>query len=596
MKKRRSFLKVLAASAILGTFALASCEVNVEVKDPTSQVESIVITVPGDVKSIKVGETLQLTADSSVTWSSSDDKVVTVSDAGLVTAVAEGNVKITATSTINTSITKSVALIIKAGDTTDNGGGSSNNGGSNGEGVTITQDWDSINYATHDQYISAVDDTPLKIKGKITYISSSKSSYIYCIQNGNDAYYIYQQSLALGEIEVGKVYEVCGFKTNYGANCLELKNVEVCKELTEDITVTANNLANVDLSDEDNIYKYQASYVSGNAVIESITINESKAYSFKAKINDVSFTFEVKKNDDDDFASINQKLKEARSFDFKGYIITGRSSSSIYLLSSDDLTIQAMTDADKVELAANRVSVVPSILASVNSITLPTKSDYYETVSISWASSSASIDVATGVVTHSGEETVTLTATFTLNGETTTRTYSVYIFEQDTKQYEEIAKLDFEGCETPNQYGVSGTKSSYADGNVTLGGHTWLLAQTLIASDGITKEGDFAGRVKHTGGDDVDPRIQIEEYLEINAIDFKAVAYNSGSVGATLHVEYQLEGSSEWTKVSISVAVTDDLLEYHFALPEGAKKVAIVLEQSQSGAVTINVDSIKLLK
>lgn len=596
MKKRRNFLKVLAASAILGTFALASCDEVQLSTTPTSDVEQIIISVPGDAKSIKVGETLQLTADSNVTWSSSDDKVATVSEAGLVTAVSEGNVKITATSTVNTTITKSIALIIQAGDNTDNGGNS--NGGSNGEGITITQNWDSIDYTTHANYVSAADDTPLKIKGKVTYISSSKSSYTYCIQNGNDAYYVYSQSAVLGEIAVGKVYEVCGFKTNYGTNCLELKNIEICKELTEEITVTANDLTNVDLSTDENIYKYQASYVSGHAEIESITINESKAYSFQAKVNNISFTFNVKKEDDEDFAKINQLLKEAKSFDFNGYIITGKTSSSIYLLSSNDLTIQAMTDADKVELAANRVSVVPSVLASVNKITLPTTSDYYENVSIAWASSSTSINVTTGDVTHSSEETVTLTATFTLNGESTTRTYSVYIFEQDPKQYEEIAKLDFEGCEAPtsSSYGVSPTKRGYEDGELTLDGHKWLLAQTLIASDGLDKEGTLAGRVKHTGGDEVDSRIQLQEYLEINAIDFKAVAYNKGSIGATVHVEYQLEGSAEWTKLSISVGITDDLLEYHFALPEGAKKVAIVLEQSSLGAVTINVDSIKLLK
>lgn len=67
------------------------------------------VTVSPDEETVAVGATVQLTAkvadengddiaDAEVTWSSSDDAVATVSDSGLVTAVASGTATVTATS------------------------------------------------------------------------------------------------------------------------------------------------------------------------------------------------------------------------------------------------------------------------------------------------------------------------------------------------------------------------------------------------------------------------------------------------------------------------------------------------------------------
>ena len=70
----------------------------------TEYVETITISSAGSANSINVGQTLQLAAvvlpssatDKTYTWSSSNDAVATVSASGLVTAVTEGNVSITA--------------------------------------------------------------------------------------------------------------------------------------------------------------------------------------------------------------------------------------------------------------------------------------------------------------------------------------------------------------------------------------------------------------------------------------------------------------------------------------------------------------------
>ncbi|NLK80817.1 MAG: T9SS type A sorting domain-containing protein [Bacteroidales bacterium] len=70
----------------------------------TEYVETITVSSAGSANSINVGQTLQLAAvvlpssatDKTYTWSSSNEAIATVSASGLVTAVTEGNVSITA--------------------------------------------------------------------------------------------------------------------------------------------------------------------------------------------------------------------------------------------------------------------------------------------------------------------------------------------------------------------------------------------------------------------------------------------------------------------------------------------------------------------
>ena len=52
--------------------------------------------------------------NSNVVWSSSDETIATVNEEGVVTGVSAGRVEITCTSTLNSSITQSIKLIVKA--------------------------------------------------------------------------------------------------------------------------------------------------------------------------------------------------------------------------------------------------------------------------------------------------------------------------------------------------------------------------------------------------------------------------------------------------------------------------------------------------
>lgn len=683
MKKRRSFLKVLAASAILGTFALASCG---EVETTTtpqqtseSQINAIVITVPGNVNTIKVGKTLQLSADSSVTWSSNAESIATVDATGLVTALAEGNVKITATSTINSEITKTVTLIIEKADvveveptaisinadkttckvgekieltadvtpaeasqsvvwsssdesiaTVKSGTVTAKKEGKvtitatskNYESISKTIEltiekadeveseikWEDIEYTTHDNYLNCENGSALKVKGVVTHVAETTTKngdavYNYYIQNGTDGYYIYNQAISLGTVEKGKVYEVGGLK-KYSNGQNELVDVELFKALDENITVTKQNIVGQETNNEEKTLKYQGSLVTGEAVIEEITISDSKAYSFTAKIGEYTTTFRVDPTlAGNEFDKINQKLASAltgQTFSFEGFFSHfgyGKTHTpQVQLVNSDDITLSTLSNEEKLEILSTRLGVVPSVVSNVNTISLAKEITGFEDVTISWASNSDLINVATGAVNHGDtSQKVKLTATLSLGTATKNVDLEVYVFAKDSKVYNTtVAELNFEDAQaaTSSSYGVSPSKSEYAAGNVTLGGHTWLLDQTLIASDGLC-DGKMGGRVKVSAT--AEGRIELQnEYLDFDAIEFNAGFYNSSTKEAYVHVEYQLEGSNEWIKVEESVAVTATLDTYHFVLPAGAKKVAIVVESGKTA--TVNVDSIKLLK
>ena len=84
------------------------------------------ITIKTDKKEIKIGETAQLKAEiqpdnatnQKVTWSTSDEKIATVDEKGLVTAIAAGQVTITATSEDNKSKQDFVVIIVPEIDVT----------------------------------------------------------------------------------------------------------------------------------------------------------------------------------------------------------------------------------------------------------------------------------------------------------------------------------------------------------------------------------------------------------------------------------------------------------------------------------------------
>ena len=84
-------------------------------------INGVVITSVENDRNIKVDETLQLTATvypltaaQTVTWSSSNNSVAVVDEAGVVTAISRGRVEIYAVSTVDSNAKQSFALIVEA--------------------------------------------------------------------------------------------------------------------------------------------------------------------------------------------------------------------------------------------------------------------------------------------------------------------------------------------------------------------------------------------------------------------------------------------------------------------------------------------------
>ncbi len=90
--------------------------------EPEETGEVTSVTVVPSTAEVELGDTLQLTAtvvaddgvDASVTWSSSDEAVATVSASGLVTAVAGGTATITATSVFDATVSGNAAITVLA--------------------------------------------------------------------------------------------------------------------------------------------------------------------------------------------------------------------------------------------------------------------------------------------------------------------------------------------------------------------------------------------------------------------------------------------------------------------------------------------------
>lgn len=119
MKKKFSIFALTALSFLL---PLAACSSEKETTKPTEQQQQspykIVLTAIGQT-TIKVSKTLQLrssvtgTTQKDVNWSSSDEKLASVSSTGVVKALKEGEVTITATLKIDTNCKASINIKIE---------------------------------------------------------------------------------------------------------------------------------------------------------------------------------------------------------------------------------------------------------------------------------------------------------------------------------------------------------------------------------------------------------------------------------------------------------------------------------------------------
>lgn len=584
---------------------IATCEENEKItqkyaliveEKPAEEIlpTSVVINSLNDQTTCKVGEKINLTATvmphnatQKVEWTSSDPLVATVVR-GIVTPLAVGTVTITASVKGYPEISDTINLTFEKADN-----------------PALTKDWPNMIYASHEEYLNSEDETPLKVKGVVVHISPVKNNQVtYVIQNGNKGYYVYAQNSSAFPVELGKTYEVGGFKKNY-RGLHEIVDVEYFNELEESIECTINVIDGVDPTSLEEMNEFHASLIKGRAEFVSCEVS-TKAYNFTALFNGEEATFRVDPAymTDEEFNTISNKLAVAipgTEFDFIGLVTAfgyGAPSPQIQITSDSYINFDAVDDEVLLNAAMDKV-IVPSIITSTkDEISIPTEIEGYDEIDLSWESDSNLIDLETGKVTHLEEDvTVTLTLTLSLNGKELSKEFTLVVSALINRDYQELVVFDLDDALDASAWGNSDSKPSYKEGTVVLGtpAHTWLLRNALIAAtSGDKYEGKFAIRAQAGSTSEQTARIEIQHDDEYNCVEFQAAIYGSDASGIQIKIEYSTDEGDTWLSTDTIVVESTALETFRIALPDGVKRIAIVVVENSGRRV--NIDEIKLLK
>ena len=568
--------------------------VNREVKEEVVP-QSVVLTAVNNITTCKAGETIKLEAtvypegaSQSVEWTSSDVTVATVGR-GEVKALKEGSVVITVNAKGYADVKSTITLTFEPSDN-----------------PTFTKDWPNMPYNTHEEYMSAEDETPLKVKGVVTHILNVKDNQItYVVQNGKDGYYIYAQDNITYPVELGKSYEIGGFKKYY-RGLQEIVDIEFFGELEENITYTVNNIDELDASSLSEMAPYHSSLVSGKAILKEAEVNGEKAYSFTAEVNGKETTFRVDPSyTGNDFSEINKILTTAvagSKFEFTGLMTAfgyGTASPQVQVLKASNLKFAELSNQDYLEAISDKLAISTSIAFNVDSITLPTKLEGFDGVEINWSTDSDLIDVNTGKVSHSNETTtVVLKALLSYKDASFEVLFDVVVFAEDNKEYEVLVTFDCEDALAGNSYGNSESKPGYAEGVVELGTPKakWLMRNALIAAiENDVYDGIFGIRAKSGKSEAETGRLEIMQDGEYNVVELDTAIYGNDKAGIQIAIEYSTDSGATWVRSEQVITVDSKTLQtYRVVLPEGAKRVAIVVVANSGNRV--NIDNIKLMK
>lgn len=556
--------------------------------------KSVEITALDGITTCKVGEKITLTAcvfptnaPQKIEWSSSDPTTATVVR-GIVTPHKEGTTVITASVKGYSEVYATIELTFEKPDD-----------------PVLTKDWPNMPYTEHADYVSMEDETPLKIKGIVVHVSPVDDNTVnYVIHNGNRGYYIYAQNSLVFPVEVGKVYEVGGFKKNYRGLC-EIVDVEYFKELDEEIIADVELLGEVDPTDLDAMNEYHTSFVSGRAKFESVEV-ATKAYNFYATVNGKSATFRVDPAymTEEEFTSISNILSAAIQgveFEFVGLVTAfgyGKAAPQIQIVNSQYIKFDEVAPEVLLETALSKIQISESVSHLKDTITIPQTIAGFDNVEVKWESDSNLINPLTGAVKHADTDvTVTLTVTLTFSGQSVSKEYQVLVGAINTTEYQEVVVFDLDDALDASSWGNSDSKPSYKEGTVVLGtpAQTWLLRNALIAATSSDKYQDkFAIRAQSGASAAETARIEIQHDGEYNCVEFLAAIYGGDAAGIQIKVEYSFDQGSTWESTESVIIESTTLETYQFVLPTGVKRIAIVIVENTGRRV--NIDEIKLLK
>ena len=558
------------------------------------------ITITASAKEVTVGENLTLVAnvtpenaDDQVTWSSSDETIATVSATGSVRGVAEGKVTVTAASVANPEVKGTIEITVKPA-----------------ENPGETTDWSAVEYMSHADFLEAEDDTAVKIKGKVLFVSpvSADGTVNYYIQNGAEGFYVYGQNNSTFPVEVGKVYEVGGFKDYYRGQ-LEIKNVEHFVSLTENIDIVKSDVSDLDLSSTEATNPYHASYItfSGASIVECET--GSSSYNFTLSLNDkeVDVRVDSAMMTDEEFAAINAKLANA----FTGADVSmsgimsafgyGTPAPQILLLQAEDIEVEQPSDDVLVQSAIDSLTLPASLDVETTELELSTTIAGFQGIEVSYTSSNASvINPETGAVVHGERDVlVELTATATKGEASKNKKFQINVLGTAIDTIAEtVHTLDLEDAAPSSGYGDSDSKSSYTAGTVVLGkpeAKTWMLDNALIGGQqNDLINGTFAIRAQK------ESHIRLEEDLStgIDIVEFQAAIYGNDAGGIVLNVSYLPEGKTgaeDWKTVDYTAVLNSKTFEtLRFTLPETASRISID-GNNPNGGRRYNIDDIHLM-
>lgn len=552
----------------------------------------ITLTTADNVKEVEVGKTLTINAsvtpseaEQSVRFTSADNTIATVTNAGIVTGLKEGKVVITAVSTKLATVTQTIEITVKASS------------------YVPDEKWGKMEFSNHDTYMEAAKGTELKVKGVVTHKYQGKKGTNYFLQNGNEGFYVNDQLAALGNVEIGSTYAVGGVKA-FSSGCNSLSQVEYFEALDEKLTANT-----IDLNAETNLTydaqkKNMGAKVSLNdAEIISFPAGYEKAFSVRVRKGETEINLRVEPAGTEVFTaladlfkgtSVGQQINVSGIMTSFGY---GKAESQILLTSITDVVVKPLDDAAKVKLAADGISLPFSLDKDQLELTLPTENSKFKEVKLSWASNSELVNVKDGKVSHGDRDTeVKLTLTASLNGQTTQKEFIINVFAKNDDYLTEVARLDFEDAKPANENGCSETKSSYKNGNVILGGHNWALNNALIGGDEKDhRNGTFAARIQVK---DDDCSITLLDALEFNTVEFTSAIYGENLLGPVLQVSYAVGDSKEFVNLETTYELGAHATYYkvRVKLPvEKGTKVRVKISALSGHGQRVNVDDIRLL-
>ena len=527
-------------------------------------------------------------ANQGVTYKSSDEKIATISTGGKLTALKEGKVTITVKSKALDTVRGTIEITVVAS--------------------TFEQDVDfeKAPFATHDQYMEAAKEAKIKVHGVCTHmtLNSEKNTVSYYLQNAKEGFYVTNQSLSVGNVLIGKSYEVGGTKQwKSGQN--SITNPTYFKEAATALKTEIVNVSQAtDLSYEGQKANMGALVKLDDAIITDIPAEFSaKGYNIGVKTsNDARINIRISPSDlgskfeeVNKFVatlSINQKISIDGLMTSFGY---GKPASQILILDTGKIVAKPLTETDKVDLVISNIALPSSIRRDIATIELAKTDAKFKDVAISYTSNNDAINVETGAVTHKEKDTiVTITATVKLNDVIKTKTFKINVFSLNDDYLTEVAKLDFEDASEKQNYGCSETKSSYKDGNINLGGHNWAMHNALIAgAEDDRRTGTYGARIQTSGKDN---SLILLDQLVFDTLEFNLANYGKNKLGAVIKVSYAV-GDGEFVELDDEYVVTSNVMQkIRVKLPvEKGSKVRVKISVVEGTGQRVNIDDIRLL-